>query len=313
MEPAPFHRDVAEAPETGQTFWLRTGDRVRIRVGFWPAVGEAPGRGSILILPGRSEFIEKYGRIVTGFLARGFAVGVIDWRGQGLSDRLTTDPRLGHVERFADYMDDLRVFVAAAEEFGLRAPWHFVAHSMGGLIGLRAIHEGVDVRKSVFSAPMWGLMMPPALSGPVTWAISSASRPLGLAERYSPGTGPQSYLLTSGFRGNTLTSDPESYAYILRQIAMHPELAIGGPSIHWLNEALIEARSLARLDPPDHEALVYLGSDESVVEIPTLRDTVSRWPRAELRVIAGARHEIFMESAGVRQLLMTEIDSFLAA
>ena len=45
-------------------------------------------RGTVVLLTGRGEFIEKYATEVVGeLLERGFAVVALDWRGQGLSDR----------------------------------------------------------------------------------------------------------------------------------------------------------------------------------------------------------------------------------
>ena len=45
--------------------------------------------GTVCIFPGRSEFIEKYFEVVGELRRRGFAVAVLDWRGQGGSGRLS--------------------------------------------------------------------------------------------------------------------------------------------------------------------------------------------------------------------------------
>ena len=42
---------------------------------------------------------------------RGFAVAMIDWRGQGQSSRQLRDPRKGYVRDFADYEIDVETFV----------------------------------------------------------------------------------------------------------------------------------------------------------------------------------------------------------
>ena len=45
-----------------------------------------PGRkGTVVVLQGRAEYIEKYFETVRDLRARGFAVATFDWRGQGLS------------------------------------------------------------------------------------------------------------------------------------------------------------------------------------------------------------------------------------
>ena len=81
MEPAPFLSDIAEGPEGGRAYWLRAADETRIRVGVWP---EGP-KGTILMFPGRTEYIEKYGRVAAEFAARGYGMVAVDWRGCGVA------------------------------------------------------------------------------------------------------------------------------------------------------------------------------------------------------------------------------------
>ena len=44
-------------------------------------------RGTVVVLGGRAEFIEKYFEVIGELLARDFAVAALDWRGQGGSAR----------------------------------------------------------------------------------------------------------------------------------------------------------------------------------------------------------------------------------
>lgn len=85
LDPAPLYTDIAPGPEGGQAHWAETSDGKRIRLGHWPCAG---ARGTVLLFPGRTEYIEKYGLCAADFARRGLATMAIDWRGQGLSDRL---------------------------------------------------------------------------------------------------------------------------------------------------------------------------------------------------------------------------------
>src|SRR5688500_15425947 len=88
---------------------LKTRDGASIRFARWLP---PPGRkGTVCLLPGRTEFIEKYFEVVSDLRDRGFAVATLDWRGQGLSQRALSDPRKGHVRRFSEYDEDLRALV----------------------------------------------------------------------------------------------------------------------------------------------------------------------------------------------------------
>jgi len=154
MQTAPFHFDVAKGPEGAQAHWLKTADKLTIRAAHWRRDG---AKGTVLMFPGRTEFIEKYGLAAEEFAKRGYAMVAVDWRGQGLADRMLPDRAIGHVNDFADYQLDVAAVVAYANDVGMPKPYFLVGHSMGGCIGLRALHEGLDVKAAAFSAPMWGV------------------------------------------------------------------------------------------------------------------------------------------------------------
>lgn len=107
MERAPFDQVLAEGPENVRAYWVTASDGVRLRVAVWPT--QTP-RGTIVLFPGRTEYVEKYGRVAQDFTAAGYAVTAIDWRGQGRADRVFEDPRLGHVGEFQDYQKDVAAY-----------------------------------------------------------------------------------------------------------------------------------------------------------------------------------------------------------
>src|ERR1700761_4707764 len=97
------------APDNVVAGCVKPPDGVNLRYALWaPPAGR---KGTVCIFPGRSEFIEKYFETVRDLRDRGFAVAVLDWRGQGLSDRPLTDAAKGHVRRFSDYDIDLTTFM----------------------------------------------------------------------------------------------------------------------------------------------------------------------------------------------------------
>ncbi|NCO22090.1 MAG: alpha/beta hydrolase [Rhodobacterales bacterium] len=296
IQPAPFYADVADAPEGGQIYWAQTSDGLRLRLAHW-AEGD---RGTVFLFPGRTEYVEKYGPSVREFAARGFATLIVDWRGQGLADRMIDDPLGGHVVHFADYQKDVAAMLAAAGRLNLPRPYYLVAHSMGGAIGLRALHEGLPVQAAVFSAPMWGIVMAPVLR-PIAWSLSWASRGVGLDHCIAPGTSRASYLATTSFDENMLTTDPEIWAWMQSQIAAHPDLALGGPSLRWLSEALRETHALTRRPAPVTPTYVAVGSAEQIVDAGKIARLMAQWPQGRLEVIEGARHEMMMETPPIRK------------
>ncbi|MDR9426520.1 MAG: alpha/beta hydrolase [Salibaculum sp.] len=295
MEQAPYNARTA-CNATGAAHWVSAQDGVRLRLGHWP-LDEA--RGTVLIFPGRTEYVEKYGPAAAEFAARGYAALAIDWRGQGLADRLHDDPAVGHVDRFTDYQHDARAAVDHARALGLPEPFHLLAHSMGGAIGLRAVMEGYPVETAVFSAPMWGISMAPPLR-PLAWGLSSVSRPLGFSHVVAPGQQAESYVLREGFEGNTLTSDRAMFDLLEEQLRAEPALGLGGPSLHWLHAALTETRALSQRAAPALPCLCFLGSDEQIVDTSRIRSRMAHWPRGELVILPGARHEVILEKPALR-------------
>lgn len=295
MQPAPFYADVADAPPGVDCRWLTAGDGVRLRV----AACRGGDKGTVLVFPGRTEFVEKYAPSAREFGARGYSVITVDWRGQGLADRALSDRNVGHVARFADFQRDVAAVAGAARDMGLPGPWFLVGHSMGGAIGLRAIHEGLPVRAAAFSAPMWGIRVSP-LMRPVAWALSGAASAAGLGGRYVPGMNGVTYVHSAPYENNVLSSDPDMFAYMKRQVTDHPDLAIGGPSLRWLYEALRECRDLAGRPSPALPCHCAVGPAERVVDIPAIESRMDRWPGATFDRIEGAEHEILMERPAIR-------------
>jgi len=92
-------------PDDVVTGAIQTPDGVNLRFARWPP---PPGRkGTVLVLQGRAEFIEKYFETVRDLRARGFAVVTFDWRGQGLSDRALSNRHKGYVRSFSNFITDL--------------------------------------------------------------------------------------------------------------------------------------------------------------------------------------------------------------
>ena len=83
----------------------RAVDGVQLRTAHWAP--QTATRGTVAILQGRSEFIEKYFEVIGQLLARGFAVATMDWRGQGGSARQLKNPRKGHIDDFSLFERDL--------------------------------------------------------------------------------------------------------------------------------------------------------------------------------------------------------------
>lgn len=303
---APLYNDMADGPEGARGYWGTTSDGVRVRVGHFPAEGSA---GTVLLFPGRTEYVEKYGRTAADFARHGLHTLAIDWRGQGLADRVAENPLLGHVHHFTDYQADVATMLAAAEALDLPRPWYLLAHSMGGAIGLRAMMDGAPVAASAFSAPMWGILLPQALR-PVAWTLTWSASTLGCGAAFIPGSKPDSYLNTEPFETNKLTRDREMFDYMRDHVVRQPALGLGGPSLRWVYQALQEGVTLAKRPSPDVPCMTWLGTDEAIVDPARIRTRMAAWPKGHLEVVEGGLHEMLMEHPQLRRRMVDEIAEF---
>jgi len=256
-------------------------------------------RGTVLLFPGRTEYIEKYGQAAGEFAARGLATMTIDWRGQGLADRMLDDPIIGHVDQFQDYQKDVSAMLRAARALNLPRPYFLVAHSMGGCIGLRAAMEGIPVQAVAFTGPMWGIRIANRLR-PAAWSLSNIMPMIGKGHLNPPGTKVEPYVLSDPFKDNMLTTDASMHAMMRYQTLAHPELALAAPSYVWLREAISETKHLASRSAPNLRCVTYLGTNERIVHIPRIRERMKSWKGGRLEMIEGGEHEVMMEQPHIR-------------
>jgi len=290
---------------------MQASDGVRLRAVHWR--GRDPTALAVL-LSGRTEFIEKMAVPAAELVDRGYQVVSVDWRGQGLSDRLADPGAKGHVDGFAEYQRDLDALLASPPVADHPGPRLLIAHSMGGAIATGAMLRP-DVAKDfaalVLSAPMYGI----AMSAPMRVAAGLTvriGRALGKTESWPPFGDPAvPYVLTEPDE-NILTNDAAIWDWLVATATDHPELNLGMPTLGWFDAAKTEMARLGRARPLGLPALGLLGSAEAVVDPKAVVATCRRL-RIKLVKIDGARHEHLVESAPLRAEAWQAIDRFLVA
>ncbi|WP_342360950.1 alpha/beta hydrolase [Terrarubrum flagellatum] len=298
-------------PEGAVVSTVRTRDGVRLRAARW-APTAARSVGSMLLINGRAEMIEKYFETIADLRARGFHVATFDWRGQGGSDRALKDGRKGHVRDFSEFDEDLRAFVEAEMTPHCPKPWFGLAHSMGACVALSALHAGtLPLERIVCIAPMVAIHGVANPTG-VLW-LARSLRAIGMGGRYIPGGGATS-IATKPFERNPLTTDATRYARNSLIASDYPELAIGDPTVSWTRAAFARMREFAGLRYPLEiltPALVLAAGDDRIVSTPAVEAFASRLKAGSAITIPGGRHELLMERDALRAQVFAAIDAFL--
>ena len=116
----------------------------------------ADARARLVLVHGYAEHRGRYRQLVEQLGMRGIECHLFDLRGHGESE----GPR-GHVNRFADYLDDLRRVVATVHVRGGKTPLLVLGHSLGSLIALCFVraHPGTFEALAV-SSPFLGPAFP---------------------------------------------------------------------------------------------------------------------------------------------------------
>ena len=290
-------------PPGGRVEQVVTEDGIRLRCTRWPATG-ADHKGTVLILQGRIDFIEKYFEAIADLQNRGFAVVAFDWRGQGGSQRLV-EGRC-HIEGFADYDRDLDAIMRQVVLPDCPPPIFVLAHSMGALVCLRAVHEGrARFTRTVLIAPMLSLSR---LSAP----------PMGMV-RFLTGLGlflgrDLGQAANRALRARDEPMDEPRQQKLSEVLRFAPALRTGRPTIRWVYSAAramkaVSADDFARtIKPP---TLVIAAGRDRIVSNDSIERFSADLPSGAQIVIPGAGHELLLEPDSVREQFWGAFDAFV--
>ena len=292
--------------------WFRPPAGGRLRYGHVKA--EQGCRGTLVLFMGRCEYLQKYNELASDWRARGFQVFALEWRGQGLSDRFLPNRQKCHVPDYDVHSRDLEAWLDAVVKPDEAGPTLMFAHSMGGLIGLRAL-VALPGRfaAAVVSAPMVAIDTGWIPAGGARLLARSAWG-LGYEDRYAVGQGDYNPAVDAVFENNTLTSDPERFRRIHQGYLDNPDLRLGGVTFGWLiasfraQEALVLAQVLGGVKTP---VLLVSPDADKLVPPAVVHKVGGMLPDCTLVEVPGSRHDPLHERDELRQPIWGKIDRFL--
>ncbi|WP_291686491.1 alpha/beta hydrolase [Bradyrhizobium sp.] len=289
---------------------IKTPDGAELRFARWaPPAGR---KGTVCVFTGRSEQIEKYFETVRDLRDRGFAVAIVDWRGQGHSSRRLRDPRKGYVRDFSDYEVDVETFVQQVVLPDCPPPHFALAHSMGGAVMLRLAHAGKRwFDRMVLTAPM--IDLPGYRTALPTRLFLRLLRLTGQGGRYIPG-GNDALTGSESFVNNPFTSDPVRFARNAAILEEDPTLGIGSPTVAWADTAFRAMHGFRASDYPSQirqPILMLAASNDTIVSTPAIEEFAYHLRAGSHLVIAGAKHEILQEQDRYRAQFWAAFDAFV--
>lgn len=229
---------------------------------------EGTPAGSVLIVHGYADHMRRYDGVAEAWLKHGLVVIRFDLRGHGASEG-----RIGHVERFGDYLRDVDDMLSEAERIAGK-PVLF-GHSLGGLV---AFHAALDfasrIRGLAMTSPFFGLAL----------EVPAWKRALGsLTSKLVPALS-----MPSGLKGKDVTRDP----LIARAYDADP-LVFPNATSRWFTEtSMAQAEAYSRAPRMTVPIACLLAGDDHVASTARASLVLERVPKLEVQVVDGAYHEI---------------------
>lgn len=268
----------------------------------------------VIGLQGLSEYTEKYFELANDLKSRNLSFWMMDWQGQGKSDRHLKNPQKRHSFSFDEDIADLHFFIneyvkhsAVHPDVG-RIPLVMLGHSMGANIGLRYLYRHPDTFScAAFTAPMLGIHafrnMPNWLALMLSTLASGISGP-----RYAGFKHGDWKPETRGLpHMDIFSNDPVRKEIHNKWFGHDPSLRVGNVTYGWVQQAL---RSCAQLHGKNvlrdikTPCLMALAGDDKLVDNKAARLAAKRMENAKLIEIKEAKHEILMETDQVRKIFL---------
>jgi lysophospholipase len=296
-------------PDNFVTDYLKTPDGVSLRFARWqPPAGR---RGTVCILQGRGEWIEKYFETVRDLRARGFAVATFDWRGQGLSERALYDRHKGYVRDFSRYDTDLETFMRQIVLPDCPPPLFAIGHSTGATMLIRAAHRGHRwFDRTVLIAPL--IALAGAGATPAAQVAARVLRLAGFGSMYVPGGA--GVMDLRPFASNILTSDPVRYARNAAILEAEPLLGLGRPTVAWVDAAFRAMRAIRERGYPGRirqPMLIISAGLDVVVSNAAIEEFAALVRAGSHLTVLGAKHELLQEQDRFRTQFWAAFDAFV--
>lgn len=268
-------------------------------------------RGTLVIVSGRTEFIEKYFDVCRDLSALRLAICIYDHCGQGASGRLLTDAQKGHIDFFDTYVMDLDRVVDHISSAACPNPVFLAGHSMGATIStLYALRYPERIDKLLLCSPMFAIQTGVLLPDIIVKMLAASACRLGLGGRYAPTTGP--YHAARAFEGNVLTSDRFRFDYNARLTTHLDYAALGGPTIRWLSEAYKAMGKVQRHGACIvHPVLVLAAAADRVIDAGAAARFACSSSRRSYHKYRDCRHELMMERDEIRNDVLMKMERFL--
>lgn len=289
-----------------------TSDGVTIRYEWKEPHSSRKKPVTIILLSGRSSFIEKQADFMQDMTKMGFSVINFDWRGMGGSTRIIRHPQKVDIDSFDTYLRDVHELIHKVIMPRTKNRLIFVGSSMGGQLALRYLGDYPgDVQGAILAAPMLDVYTKPFpkwLAVPMVQLICA----LGFNEAYAFGHGDYDPSKEK-FEGNSGTRDAARFWTTVDTVKKMPQYVTGGPTFGWVNAAfksMGKTRSPTYLQQITQPVLMLTAGRDRAVNNEYDLEICHAMPKCSHKIYADSLHNMLKETAPIRNALLAEIRNF---
>ena len=294
---------------------LKTHRFYQSQTGHWITYGcikNPQAKANLVILPGLSEFIEKYYETIQNFYDRGFSVWVIDWHYQGRSGRLSGAPHKRHSDGFETDIADLRYLIHNYIADNV-LPLVFVGHSTGGNLALRYMSQYPDnINAALLTSPLLKIYDVRKIPDIALKALSHILIPWHTCFVTGGSNWRASERPSDG--SSKFSSDPARDQIHNAWCLEDPILQVGSPTFGWVHHALRAIDFLHKdtaIQAITTPCLFASASDDTIVDYHTAERYAQSLKYSEHILLQGCQHELFMESDNARNQIFESFEKFL--
>ena len=271
--------------------------------------------GTLVLGPGYGETIEKYFETITDLTKAGYNIYIIDWMGQGGSDRKDkNDPHKPYdVKNFMDhYCDDLHHFTTKVIKVADNEKLGYMGFSMGGHIGAHFVErynyifDAINFNAGFFDMNSRGV--PRAAVG----SVVKTYRMRGKGNDYVPMGGPWDSLRHE-FNGNRKTTDPGRHRRMIELFENKKDLQLGDFTVNWVHHVLPSIKHLNKKQTLGNiitPAFVAAAGKDQTVSVSAQKRAAKYMPCATYRRYPYAKHEIWIERDSIRNAWLRDVKTF---
>lgn len=240
----------------------------------WGIARAEADRGTLIFVPGYSNYIEAYAAFLDPWHAAGFTIVAVDLPGQGGSSRRADYPEKPITGDFSWYAEQLAGFLEEQTE-AATSPVTIVAESFGAHVTLRAAAEGhLEADRIALIVPGLELKTEGLPTGVIKGVVSGLTH-LGYGHRYAPTQGPWAPNWHKTAENFSCATRPDRVYQKEGFYSLHPEFRIGGITNEWATGFDRSGRELVAGD-------MLAGVSAEVLMIEAGKDKILDYTRTDI-------------------------------